>query len=153
MGAPYQSLPTWETKPKTIGSCMCFTLPNLTKILARRACAIGGFGLVRGPLTRPYQSTVLAVDQYKIVLPIITGRGVKYTHNDHINHILHHHSGPLGIRLVPTEHTHEAIARPHPHDRQSILGPGPAILTPRPRRTAVNAQILCAKQSNLVKNS
>jgi hypothetical protein len=67
-----------------------------------------------GGLTIPYQLTVLAVDQYKIVLPIITGRGVKYTHNDIKHRILHPDSGPTRIRLVPTEHTHEAIAPPHP---------------------------------------
>ena len=78
-GGRYQSLPTPQTKPKTMWSCMCFTLPNLTKIRARGAKPIGVFGLVRGPLTRCYQLTLLAVDQYKIVLPIISGHGVKYT--------------------------------------------------------------------------
>jgi hypothetical protein len=78
-GARYQCLPTPQTKPKTMWSCMWNPLPNLTKIRARGANQLGVFGLVRGPLTRCYQSTVLAVDQYKIVLPIITGRGVKYT--------------------------------------------------------------------------
>ena len=108
------------------------------------------FGLGTTPLTKSYQLTDLAVDQYKIVLPIITGRGVKYTHNDHINHILHHHSGPLGIRPVPTEHTHEEIAPPHPHDPQSIQGPGPAVLTPRPRQSLLTTANTVAKQTNLV---
>jgi hypothetical protein len=88
-------------------------LPKLTGTCARDANQLGVFGLVTMPLTNPYQLTDLASHRNRIVLPIITGRGVKYTHNDHINHILHHHSGPLGIRPVPTEHTHEEIARPH----------------------------------------
>ncbi len=32
-GAPYQSLPTRETKPKTMWSCMWNTLPNLTNCI------------------------------------------------------------------------------------------------------------------------
>ena len=35
--------------------------------------------LGRGPLTIPYHQTLLAVCHNKTVLPIITGRGVKYT--------------------------------------------------------------------------
>ena len=152
-GAPYQCLPTPQTKPKTMWSCMWNPLPNLTKIRARGANQLGVFGLVRGPLTRCYQSTVLAVDQYKIVLPIITGRGVKYTHNDHEHRILHPDSGPLGIRLIPPASNPKAIARPHPHDPQGWHGPGPVVSPPRPRRTATTAQLCCAKQVNLVKNS
>ena len=30
-------------------------------------------------------------------LPMITSRGVKYTHNDHKHLILHHDRGPLGL--------------------------------------------------------
>ena len=89
-------------------SCMWRALPNLTGFLARGAKPIGAFGLVRGPLTIPYQSTVLAVDQYKIVLPIITGRGVKYTHDINCV-ILHHDSGPTRIRLISQASTQEVI--------------------------------------------
>ena len=53
MGAPYQSLPTRETKPKTMWSCMWNTLPNLTRSCAHGANAIGVFGLVREPLPFP----------------------------------------------------------------------------------------------------
>ena len=130
------------------------------------------FGLVRGPLTRCYQSTDLAVCHNKTVLPIITGRGVKYTHNDIKHLVLHPDSGPRGIRLIPTEHTqkeitvgdggakHRSIDPPttwhnvaDPHAVVTIHQGGPALLTPRPLRTTATAQILCAKQVNLVKNS
>ena len=132
--APYQSLPTRETKPKTMWSCMCFTLPKLTGSCARGANAIGAFGLVRGPLTIPYQLTVLAVCHYNIVLPIITGRGVKYTHNDINDTVLHPDSGPARIRLIPQASNQKEIAPPQPHDPQSILGQGPVALPPRPPR-------------------
>ena len=114
MGAPYQSLPTRETKPKTIGSCMWNTLPNLTGSCARDAIQLGVFGLVRGPLTRCYQSTDLALDQYKIVLPGFTGRGVKYTHNDHINHTLLTDSGGPGLCRIP-QGRHRPLAVVHDH--------------------------------------
>jgi hypothetical protein len=90
-----------ETKPKTMWSCMWNPLPNLTGSCARGANQLGVFGLVRGPLTRPYQLTLLAVDQYKIVLPIITSRGVKYTHNDIKHTVLHTDSGPTRMGLIP----------------------------------------------------
>ena len=99
-GAPYQCLPTPQTKPKTMWSCMWNTLPNLTKIRARGANQLGVFGLVRGPLTRCYQLTDLAVCHSHVVLPIITGRGVKYTHNDHINPTVPTHSGGPGLRRI-----------------------------------------------------
>ena len=101
IGAPYQSLPTPQTKPKTMWSCMCFTLPTLTGSCARDAKPIGVFGLVTPPITSPYQRTVLAVCHNKTVLPIITGRGVKYTHNDHINPTVPTHSGGPGLRRIP----------------------------------------------------
>ena len=49
-GARYQSLPTGETKPKTMWSCMWNPLPTLTRIRARGAKPIGAFGLVTVPL-------------------------------------------------------------------------------------------------------
>ena len=68
--------------------------------------------LGHGGLTRPYQSPVLAVCHDRTVLPIITGRGVKYTHND-ISHLtLHTHSPRAGIRLVP-EATAQEITNPY----------------------------------------
>ena len=81
-------------------SCMWRALPTLTGFRARGAKPIGVFGLVRGPLTIPYHIINLAVDQYKIVLPIITGRGVKYTHNDISHNTLHTHSRRAGIRRI-----------------------------------------------------
>ena len=115
-GARYQCLPTPQTKPKTMWSCMWNPLPNLTKIRARGANQLGVFGLVRGPLTRCYQSTDLALDQYKIVLPGFTGRGVKYTHNDHINHTLLTDSGGPGLCRIPQgRHRPLEVDRPHTH--------------------------------------
>ena len=102
-GASYQSLPTRETKPKTMWSCMCFTLPKLTGSCARGANQLGVFGLVQGPLTIPYHVTLLALDHYRIVLPIITSRGVKYTHNDIKHTVLHPDSGPTRMGLVHPE--------------------------------------------------
>ena len=69
-----------------------------------------------------------------MLLPIITGRGVKYTHNDIQHRILYRNRGPTRIRLVPTASDHEEIAPPHPDDPESIQGPGPAILTPQSLR-------------------
>ena len=43
-----------------------------------------------------------------VLLPTLTSRGVKYTHDINCV-ILHHHSGPTRIRLVPTEHTQQVI--------------------------------------------
>ena len=125
-------------------------LPNLTGSCARGAKPIGGFGLVVEPLPTLTTLPIWLDRRYNIVLPIITGRGVKYTHNDIKHSILHPDGGPARIRLIPTEHTQKEIAPPHPDDPQSIQGQEPAILTPRPRQTVATAQILCAKQVNLV---
>ena len=56
--------------------------------------------LGRGTLTNPYHQTLLAVCHNKTVLPIITGRGVKYTHNDHCNPTVPTHSGGPGLRRI-----------------------------------------------------
>jgi hypothetical protein len=109
---PYHALPTGETKPKTKCSCMWNPLPNLTGSCARDANQLGVFGLVRGPLTNAYHVTVLAVCHYNIVLPIITGRGVKYTHNDHRNPTVPTHSGGPGLGLVhPGRHPSLEVIR------------------------------------------
>ena len=100
------------TKPIDPGDPSTITLPDLTKsidiLCSRREthwCIWSG----AGGLTRPYQSTVLAVCHRNIALPIITSRGVKYTHNDISHNTVHTHSGGAGIRPIPTEHTHEAM--------------------------------------------
>ena len=66
---PYQR----ETKPKTMWSCMWNTLPNLTKFLCSRCETHWCFWLGAGTLTNTYQSTLLAVPRYRVLLPIITG--------------------------------------------------------------------------------
>ena len=73
------------------------TRPNPPGGLAPRA---GGSPLTS---TRPYQSTVLAPCRSNYTLPIITGRGVKYTHNDIKHHTVPTDSGGPGMGLVPAE--------------------------------------------------
>jgi len=46
---------------------------------------------------------------YNIVLPTLTSRGVKYTHNDMKHSILDPDRGPTRIRLIPQEHIQEVI--------------------------------------------
>ena len=149
-GVPYQCLPTRETKPKTKWSCMWKALPNLTRILARGANTIGVFGLEAVALPTLTKASFWLHRRSIVLLPIITGRGVKYTHNDIKHSILHPDSGPTGIRLVPTEHTQKEIAPPHPHDPQSILGQEPAVLTPQSLRCGRTTANTRAKQVNLV---
>jgi hypothetical protein len=133
MGAAYQSLPTGETKPKDPGAPSTRTLPRLTMppdqtkiqvvlhveplpiltnciaILCSRCEPIGGFGLVRGPLTRCYQPTLLARPPFYYTITNHYQPRVKYTHNDRNSHILYSDSGPTRIRLIPTASTQEVI--------------------------------------------
>ena len=128
------------------------TLPRASRSCARGANQLGGFGLVQGSLPGVTNWPFWLHRRSIVVLPIITSRGVKYTHNDRDNDIPHPDSGPTRMGLVhPERHQSLEVDRHHTHDPASTHGPGPAVLTPRPRRTAVNAQILCAKQVNLVK--
>ena len=83
---------------------------NPYRILCSRCERHWWFWSGAGGLTNRYQVTVLAVCHYNIALPIITGRGVKYTHNDRDNDIPHPDSGPTRIRLIPTEHTQKKVA-------------------------------------------
>jgi hypothetical protein len=113
-GAAYQSLPTGETKPKTNGSCMWNTLPNLTGSCARGANQLGGFGLVREALPTLTMSSIWLHRRSVVPLPIITSRGVKYTHNDHEHSIPHPDSGPARIRPIPPER-HQSLEVDHTH--------------------------------------
>ena len=70
--------------------------------------------------------------RYRIVLPIITSRGVKYTHDINCT-VLHSNRGPLGLCGISQASDPKKVVRPHPHDPESILGQEPAVLTPRPR--------------------
>ena len=115
MGASYQSLPTGETKPKTMWSCMCFPLPNLTNISARDAKPIGAFGSVQEPLPFPTNRPLWLHHRSHVVLPIITSRGVKYTHNDIKHLVLHPDSGPPGIRPIPPEHPPKKVVMRDPY--------------------------------------
>ena len=126
------------------------TLPNLTGSCARGANAIGAFGLEAAPLPFPTKAPFWLCLHSITLLPIITGRGVKYTHNDIKHTVLHTDSGPRGIRLVPTEHTQKEIAPPHPDDPESTQGQGPSWLQPRPRQSLLTTANTVAKQVILV---
>ena len=47
--------------------------------------------------------------RYRIVLPTLTSRGVKYTHNDRNSHILYSNRGPTGLCPIPQEHTQKKV--------------------------------------------
>jgi hypothetical protein len=88
----------------------------------------------------------------RIVLPIITSRGVEHTHD--VKHtVLHGDRGPTRIRRISPASNQKAIAPPYPHDPQSTLGQEPAVLTPRPPHAGRTMYILSSKQTILVKNS
>ena len=168
--SPYQSLPTRETKPKTKCSCMCLPLPNLTRILARGANTIGVFGLEAVALPTLTKASFWLHRRSIVLLPFITGRGVKYTHNDIKHRILHPDSGPRGIRLISQASDQKKVVVGDGGAKHRSVDPPtdipqcsrspcrtrihtvaePAVLTPRPPRTTATAQILCAKQTNLV---
>ena len=71
------------------------------RIRARGANTIGAFGLVQEPLPTLTNHRSGSASILLVLLPIITGRGVKYTHNDIKHRILHPDSGPTRIRLIP----------------------------------------------------
>ena len=129
MDQAYHALPTALTKPKTPGFLHVSSPTKPYRILCPRSetlrqIRIGLPTLTNGPIWLHHR--------YRIVLPIITSRGVKYTHD--IKHtVLHSNRGPLGLCGISQASDQKEIARPHPHDPESILGPGPAVLTPRPR--------------------
>ena len=149
MGAAYQSLPTRATKPKTPGFLHVSSPTNAYRILCPRSetlrqIRIGLPTLTNGP--------IWLCHRYRIVLPIITSRGVKYTHDINCT-VLHSNRGPLGLCGISQASDPKKVVRPHPHGPESILGPGPAVLTPRPRHPGRTVYILTPKHSILVKNS
>ena len=79
------------------------TLPNLTKIRARGAKPIGAFGLVREALPMLTISSIWLHRRSLTLLPIITSRGVKYTHNDINDHTLLTDSRGPGLCVIPPE--------------------------------------------------
>ena len=57
-------------------------------------------------------------------LPTVTSRDNKYTHNDHKHLILHHHSGPTRIRLIPqSRHQSLEVVGDPPTPRHSVADP------------------------------
>ena len=66
------------------------TLPTLTKFLCSRRETHWGIWLGAGALTIPYQLTVLAVPQDRIVLPIITSLvlNINSVHNWQDTHMI-----------------------------------------------------------------
>ena len=85
------------------------TLPDLTKICARGANTIGGFGLVTPAITRAYHCADLAGPPLCCAITNHYRPRVKYTHNDRNNHIPRSDSGPPGIRPIPTEHPQKKV--------------------------------------------
>ena len=79
------------------------TLPNLTGSCARGANAIGAFGLVMAPLPMLTKAPFWLCLHSVVLLPIITGRGVKYTHNDINDHTLLTDSRGPGLCVIPPE--------------------------------------------------
>jgi hypothetical protein len=109
---------------------------------------------------------IWAGHHYNIVLPTLTSRGVKYTHD--INGvILHHHSGPTRIRLISQASTQKEItvgdpptprhnvATPHAASTLSHGGwvPSNRPSSPQPHHKKRTAQLLQSKDTILVKNS
>ena len=151
MGAPYQCLPLPETKPKTMWSCMCLPLPNLTRIRARGANTIGAFGSVQEPLPFPTNRPFWLALHSITLLPTLTSRGVKYTHDINCT-VLHSNRGPPGLCGISQASDQKKVVVgdggakhrsvdpptewhnvPTPHAVATIPQGGPAVLTPRPR--------------------
>ena len=110
------------------------TLPNLTRFRARGANAIGAFGLVMDPLPMLTNQPFWLHRRSMVPLPIITGRGVKYTHNDIKHTVLHPDSGPTGLCVIHQER-HQSLEVDHDHTRsaeytRSGAGGAPATTTP-----------------------
>ena len=79
-----------------------------------------------------------------MLLPTLTSRGVKYTHNDHKHSILDPDRGPTRIRPIPQEHIQKKV-KPHtPTPPHNVADPhavakvhtvaGPKALTPHSAR-------------------
>ena len=176
MGAAYHALPTVETRPKDPGAPSTRTLPRLTTagdqtknqvilhvehptkpyqesrypVLAERI-SLGDLAWSWTPIPGPTNHVIWVSLHSITLLPIITGRGVKYTHNDINDTVLHPDSGPTRMGPIPTERHQSLEVDTHTtHDRQSILGQGPVALTPRPRQSHDTTQIVCAKLTILV---
>ena len=76
-------------------------LPNLTGSCARGAKPIGVFGLEAVPLPMLTKAPFWLCLHSRTLLPIITGRGVKYTHNDINDHTLLTDSRGPGLCVIP----------------------------------------------------
>ena len=105
---PYQR-PRPNQKPSGLACGEPYqTLPRASTSCARGANAIGGFGLEAVPLPIVTKSSIWLDRRSIVVLPIITGRGVKYTHNDNRGHIIPSNSVRPGLRRIPeAQHTKE----------------------------------------------
>ena len=139
-GARYQCLPTVETKPKDPGAPSTITLPIVTNSGDQTKNHVVLH--VSSP-TKPYQEhryPVLAVRnplvhlvwtprrlpgptnqliwlhrRSIVLLPIISGRGVKYTHNDINDTVLHTDSGPTRMGLIPEASDPKKVVMQDPH--------------------------------------
>ena len=87
-GTPYQTLPRSVLAARIPLVCLVWSGVRLP-------------GVTKAPIWLSLRSVV--------PLPIITGRGVKYTHNDINSHIPRSDSGPTRIRPIPQASTQEVI--------------------------------------------
>ena len=91
----------WRPNQKPSWSCMWNPLPNLTGSCARDANPLVCLAWSGVRLPGVTKAPIWLCDHSHVVLPIITGRGVKYTHNDHRNPTVPTHSGGPGLRRIP----------------------------------------------------
>ena len=93
MGAAYQSLPTRATKPKTPGFLHVSSPTKPYRIPCSRCETLRRIRIGLPTVTR---MPIWLHHRYRIVLPIITSRGVKYTHDINCT-VLHSNRGPPGL--------------------------------------------------------
>ena len=110
---------------------MWIPLPNLTGILARGAKPIGRFGLVQEDLPIPTNAPIWLAHHSLTLLPIITGRGVKYTHD--IQHtVLHSNRGPPGLCGISQASTQKKVAVGNPPSTWHSVATPHAVATIHP---------------------
>ena len=168
MAEAYQRLPTPLTKPKAPCHREVQTPTKPYQDLCSRCETHWSFWIGLPTLTTRW---IWLHHHSIVVLPNITSRGVKYTHD--INYtVLHSNRGPTGLcgisqasiqEVIPVGDggaKHRSIDPPttwhsvaDPHAVATIPQGGPTLLTPRPVQSWRTMYILSSKRSILVKNS
>ena len=124
MDQAYQSLPTPVTKPKPPGQGEVETPTNPYRNPCSRCETHWSFWIGLPTVTT---FRIWVHHHYVMLLPNITSRGVKYTHD--IKHtVLHSNRGPTGLCVIPPASTQEAIvhtpSKGHIVPRRRPLHPG-----------------------------